>query len=671
LALLIAARPAYAVPWFPFGPDGGDARAFAADPRDPNHIYLGTATGWIYQSVDGGRKWARLASVGMRNDLVLDNIVVDPADPKHLVVGGWVASDLKHPDGGIFISQDGGVKWTPQVDMHGQSVLALTVAPSDAKIMVAGTMEGVFRSTDSGAHWAAISSKGDKELHEVESIAIDPVDPNVIYAGTWHLPWKTTDGGHTWKNMKQGIIEDSDVFSIIVDPKQPNVVYLSACSGIYKSEDGGAKFTGGVGQNKAQGIPSTARRTRVLMQDPKNLQTVFAGTTEGLYRSVDGGKSWLQTTGPEVIVNDVYVDPADTTRVLLATDRGGVLASNDGGASFLPSNSGFSTRQITAYTADAEHPATLYVGVVNDKEWGGVFVSRTGGLSWAQLSAGLDGRDVFALGQAPDGTIVAGTSHGIYRLKDAVWQRAGDVSSGAKPFVARKASAAKAGVAHATGKARVGAAGGTGAAVKGFDGSVYGFALSGETLFAATSQGLLRSASSGLTWNVASTILVDEYRFLAAARGNLLAASLSAAELSNDGGDHWQAVALPPGVTQVSAAAVDGQGRVWVAGRDGVFYSTNKGASWQTPPGLYVRNASCLYYDEAKDRVLVTSGGLGTQAFAVQLPGMQVTTWDTGWNLRFVRPVGSYLVAGTLFDGIVVQPKMVDSPGPEAEKAAR
>ena len=67
-------------------------------------------------------------------------------------------------------------------------------------------------------------------------------------------------------------------------------MYLSACSGIYKSEDGGAKFTGGVSVNKAQGIPSTARRTRVLMQDPNHLDTVFAGTTEGLYRTDDGGK---------------------------------------------------------------------------------------------------------------------------------------------------------------------------------------------------------------------------------------------------------------------------------------------------------------------------------------------------------------------------------------------
>ncbi len=33
-------------------------------------------------------------------------------------------------------------------------------------------------------------------------------------------------------------------------------------------------------------------------------------------------------TGPDVIVNDVFVDPRDSNHVLLATDRGGVLASN-------------------------------------------------------------------------------------------------------------------------------------------------------------------------------------------------------------------------------------------------------------------------------------------------------------------------------------------------------
>jgi len=487
-----------AVTWFPFGPDGGDARAFAADPKDAAHLYLGAANGWIYQSHNGGRKWERLARVGQRDDLVIDNILVDPTDPKHLVAGAWVVADLQHPDGGIFISHDGGVTWTSQPDMRGQSVRSLTEAPSDPKIMVAGSLEGVFRSTDSGAHWQRISTEDNKEIREVESLAIDPADPNTIYAGTWHLPWKTTDGGATWTSIKDGIIEDSDVFSILVDPKQPQVVYLSACSGIYKSEDGGAKFNGGVGINKSQGIPSTARRTRVLMQDPGHLDTVYAGTTEGLYRTDDAGKQWTETTGSDVIVNDIYVDPADTRNVLLATDRQGVLVSDDGGTSFLPSNSGFSARQITAYSPDSRHPATVYVGVVNDKESGGVFVSHSGGLSWSQLSGGLDGHDVFSLGQAPDGTMLAGTEHGIYRLKDAVWQRVEDDT---------KIAAPSAGIASApvvkTGRQRKSAIRPTtraAAAKNSFDASVFGFAATGDTMFAATSEGVLSSFTSGQTW---------------------------------------------------------------------------------------------------------------------------------------------------------------------------
>ena len=55
----------------------------------------------------------------------------------------------------------------------------------------------------------------------------------------------------------------------------------------------------------------------------------------------------------------------------------------------------------------------------------GVLVSRTGALSWQHISDGLDGHDIFALGQAPDGTILAGTEHGLYRLKDALWMRVG------------------------------------------------------------------------------------------------------------------------------------------------------------------------------------------------------------------------------------------------------
>ena len=313
-----ASMPMLALNWFPLGPYGGDARSFAVDQHDSKHLYLGTANGWIYESHDGGENWARLSQIAKRNDLMIDHILTDAKDPRRLLVGAYI---VDRPFGGLYLSEDGGRTWSDVADMRGQSVRSLARSPSDPKEIVAGTLQGVFLSHDNGMRWTQISPADSKEIHEIQSLAIDPVDPQVIYAGTWHLPWKTSDGGAHWVNIKQGIIEDSDVFSILVDPQQPQTIYASACSGIYKSTDAAAQF------KKVQGIPSAARRTRKLAQDPSNLQTVYAGTTEGLYRTLDGGEVWDRMTGPDVIINDVYVDPNDAKHVLLATDRGGVLRS--------------------------------------------------------------------------------------------------------------------------------------------------------------------------------------------------------------------------------------------------------------------------------------------------------------------------------------------------------
>lgn len=590
----------------------------------------------MYESDDAGASWKRLAWIGQRDDLVLDSIVVDNANPKHIVVGAWV---LGSPDGGLYVSNDGGATWADEADMRGQSIRALAAAPSNPRILVAGTLKGVYRSTDGGDHWSLISPPGSQELHEVESIAIDPINPQIVYAGTWHLPWKTTDGGGHWVNIKEGVIDDSDVFSIIVDPKDPKTVYASACSGIYKSENSGVRF------QKVQGIPATARRTRVLMQDPKHLNIVFAGTTEGLFRTGDSGKTWLRTTGPEVVVNDVYVDPDDTNRVLLATDKGGVLLSRDGGYSFVPSNQGFSSRQIVSYVADSAFPARLYVGLVNDKAWGGVFVSQNGGLTWTQKSAGLDGHDVFSLEQAPDGAILAGTRHGIYRLQGDVWSPVDKVLLSATPR----------GTVTRVREQRIRRN------ADPFDGVVPAIARTGDILYAATSDGLLTSHTSGESWVAVRGLPKHDWEYVAASRSMAVAATLHSAMLTMNGGMHWTTVSLPPALTQIDAIAVDGAGGLWVGGLEGVFVTENGGATWTTLRSITLHGVNSLYYDEASEQMLITADNKNTIVYAVHLPDRTVKYWNTGWNLRLARVVGDHLVGATLFDGIVVQPRMVDS----------
>lgn len=621
--------------WATVGPEGGDARSLASSPADPHHIYLGTSNSWVYQSADNGATWTRLSEIGTVDDLVVDNLIVDERDPHTLYAGVW---RMDRMDGGVYISHDGGRSWVSSPGIQGKSVRALAQAPSNPKILVAGAIEGVFESDDGGLHWRQISPEGSGEIRKVESIAIDPTDPHIVYAGTWHLPWKTTDGGRTWHNIKQGLIVDSDVFSILLDPKFPSTIYLSACSGIYKSETAGELF------RKVQGIPSTARRTRVLMQDPVNRKIVYAGTTEGLYKTQDGGTDWVRMTSPSLIINDIYVDPQNPRRVLLATDRSGVLASNDAGADFAASNHGFSQRQVKALLADAKHPGTMYAGVVNDKIYGGVFVTQDGGETWTQRSDGLGGRDVFSLAQARNGAILAGTNRGVFRWDGGRWEPENHVVNVKTRTVYAKR--------HGKREKRTIAEGSSTATI---DSQVNDLSLSGPVWFAATADGVYRSPNQGATWAGPSPDEPD-YRFVDAHDGVVFAARRNGLRLSEDGGLHWSSLPLPVGLTTVGALATTPSGALWVGGREGAFYSEDHGQSWKQVSNLPVRDIDSIDYDAALGRVLIASRD-SNLVFALNPDNRSWHWWNTGWKVRMVHSVDGQLVGASLYDGVVVQPK--------------
>lgn len=664
--------------WQTVGPYGGDARSFAYSPVAPAHILLGTTNSWIYQTSDGIH-WSRLSKLSTSDSLVLDHILFDTSNPKRVVVGAWM---LDRPDGGIFISQDEGNHWTPVPDMQGQSVRALAQAPSDPNIFVAGTLKGVYRSVDGGLHWTLISPPGSTELHEVESIAIDPANPENIYAGTWHLPWKTLDGGKNWQNIKQGLIDDSDVFSIIVDPHAPSTVYASACSGIYKSVDAGAQF------HKIQGIPSTARRTRVLKQDPNTASTVYAGTTEGLYRTTDAGTKWSLLTPKDIIINDIYVDPTNSQHILMATDRSGVLESGDGAKSFHDSNSGFAQRQLSSLVVDPKNPATMYVGVLNDKRFGGVFVSKDTGQSWEQISNGLEEHDVFALAMSSAGNLLAGTNHGIYTWKDGKWDNVG---------TRIKATTRK--VTHIQKKHRSVTIETVDIPDGKIEGSVHGVAFANGKWYAATSDGMYASDdTASFVWKggplmtlPANTGQIDNESHLksgkhakpmtklqekraaeaeakleashttksfwnvAAAGSTAIANGPGVPFISQDQGKTWQPATLPDGWTRDRYVAVDNAGRLWVGGRLGVMHSDDQGKTWQTA-GVPINNISGLQFDPQANRIFANSYD-SDLVYGIDPDGKHWKWWNPGWRLHTIASSNNQLVGATLLHGVVVQPE--------------
>lgn len=539
-AIVVVATPARAQTWIPVGPPGGTVRALAADPRDPQRIFLGTGDGILYRSDDGGLHWRRLRPGFPLRRCSLDQIVVDPHGV--VFVGYW---EVHGTGGGVARSADGGKTFAVLEGIDGQSVRALALAPSDAQVIAAGTTAGVFLSQDSGQRWARITPEHHPDLRNVESLAFDPTDPQILYVGTWHLGWKTIDGGAEWVPMHDGMIDDSDVMTLTVDQWDPRTIYATACSGIYRSTEAAAQWT------KLSGIPLSSRRTRAFSQSGDDANLLLAGTTEGLWISVDRGETWRLVTAKTLVVNAVLVQPNGT--IILGADGAGVLRSRDRGETWSSSNTGFSERFVSRMLFDA--PGRRLFVSVWDK--GGVFVTSGVRGPWVRLDEGLEGREVLSLALL-DETLFAGTDEGIFTRgpEATAWTRLPTILDGLEenPRVTEL------------------------------------LALPPRRLLAATPKGVIRTSDEGWNWAQPELGKEGEVFALAAFRDDpdlVVAATKSGFYRSSDGGGTWRQVSSKlPGVTPHAITVMPADDLVLLATTTGgLFRSNDQGVNWRRVTG--------------------------------------------------------------------------------------
>jgi photosystem II stability/assembly factor-like uncharacterized protein len=325
-----------------------------------------------------------------------------------------------------------------------------------------------------------------------------------------------------------------------------------------------------------------------------------------------------------------------------------VLASNDGSNTWSASNHGYTHRFVTAIVADEKDPNTMYVGVVNDREFGGVFYSHDGGQHWLQKSAGLGGKDVFSLKEASNGTLVAGTNKGVFVLEHnaAEWHPINNVIEEKTTMRTVQKGSKKVQVASKTSRKSV------------LEAKVNDVEVAPHRWMAATSSGLYFSKDEGKVWTGGSVLGQVDFQAVRA-HGEVIAATTRTSVLvSTDGGAKWTQRNLPSYVTIVRGVSVTPESQILVATREGAFESTDSGSTWtKMVAGLPDKDITSITYDSTGNRLLATSFQTGVIFQSVD----SGRTWqrgpDSGFPLRRVNVVHGRFVGATPFDGVIVQPE--------------
>ena len=163
-------------------------------------------------------------------------IAVVRAQPNNIYVG--TAS------GGLWKSDNGGIAWSPVFDkMDVGSIGSVAIQQSNPSVVWAGTGEGnprnshnsgkgIYKSLDAGKTWTNMGLENTKTIHR---ISIDPMNPEVVYAAAMGSAWgptqergvyKTEDGGKTWQQVLF-VNEQTGCAELVMDPTNPNKLFAA------------------------------------------------------------------------------------------------------------------------------------------------------------------------------------------------------------------------------------------------------------------------------------------------------------------------------------------------------------------------------------------------------------------------------------------------------------
>ncbi len=415
---------------------GGRSAAVEGVHGNPTRFYMGACGGGLWTTDDGGSSWKNISDGFFGGSI--GAVAVAPSDSNVIYVGGGevtVRGNVSHGDG-IWKSVDAGKSWKHVGLADSHHVPRIRIHPKDSEIVYAAALghlygpnseRGVYRSRDGGKTWQRVLFVND-EVGACD-LVLDPNNPRVLYASTWKIRrtpyslesggegsglWKSTDGGDNWENISQHDGLPSGPLGIIgvavssVNSDRVWAMIEAPEGGLFRSDDSGQKWTR---VNSNRDLRQRAWYYTRVYADPQDLDGVYV-LNVSFHHSRDGGKTFESIRTPHGDHHDLWIDPEDNQRMIVADD-GGAQISFNGGETFSAYDNQ-PTAQFYRVTSDNYYPWRIY-GAQQDNSairiahrGRGAFLTES---DWENTAGGESG---FLAPDPNDPEIVYGGSYGGY-----------------------------------------------------------------------------------------------------------------------------------------------------------------------------------------------------------------------------------------------------------------
>jgi uncharacterized repeat protein (TIGR01451 family) len=447
---------------------GNFATGLLISPADPNTLYVSFSVDGLFRSTNGGASWSPVTTITG----YIHQIAINPNNAQQLLAATTGnASLLRTNDAGatwstmangyfmwvgydplvvnramaidtntkrLIVSTDGGGAWVPAASIPSAQANTAAFSATTAGTLAIGTTEGVYYSSDTGQS-ISFRSTGLNGA-DVRTIAASRTSPFRVYASFYGGP----DGVHrrasgAWEPASVGQFYAAMGFRTVVpglavDPNDSSVVYAAGFAALLKSTDAGNSWTSlasaSFGAYPPDAIAIDRTNTQVL---------TVASQTAGILRSVDGGATWvprntgLPVEGVSVRTINIFVDPANSQRLYtLLLPSSTLYQSMDAGLNWAQAGSGSpggstgvpANEYVYCVAFDPLDSNRVYLGA-----GAGVYRSLDGGNTWALMTVPLGTlavRSILIDPVAP-GTVVVVSSgtQGLVRTVDygSTWER--------------------------------------------------------------------------------------------------------------------------------------------------------------------------------------------------------------------------------------------------------